>query len=80
MSSYSHGLSSGQIQTLAAMCEAFVPPLPADDLSKEIPVDKLQAVRSFYRASGSEPPIPDEVNLAFNLALFFNYNIKGLCS
>lgn len=61
MSSYSHGLSSGQIQTLAAMCEAFVPPLPADDLSKEIPVDKLQAVRSFYRASGSEPPIPDEV-------------------
>ncbi|KAF2294912.1 hypothetical protein GH714_026983 [Hevea brasiliensis] len=63
MSTYSHGLSSSQIRSLAALCETFIPPLPVDDLNKEIPVNKLQAVRSFYKSSGSEPPIPDEVNL-----------------
>ncbi|KAF2294918.1 hypothetical protein GH714_027013 [Hevea brasiliensis] len=61
MSTYSHGLSSSQIRSLAALCETFIPPLPVDDLNKEIPVNKLQAVRSFYKSSGSEPPIPDEV-------------------
>nr|XP_011459707.1 PREDICTED: long-chain-alcohol oxidase FAO2-like [Fragaria vesca subsp. vesca] len=53
-SKFSHGFSAAQIQSLAAMCEALIPPLSLDDTSD-------QALHSFYKASGSEPPIPDEV-------------------
>ncbi|CAI0386170.1 unnamed protein product [Linum tenue] len=60
-SSYSHGLSSGQIRSLSAICEAFIPPLTPPDQSQEVPVDRQQALVSFYGASGSHPPIPDEV-------------------
>ena len=67
---YSHGFSSGQIQTLAAMCEACIPPLsmPCDsiDKDKENPVDQ-KPLQSFYRASGSQPPLPDEASLSFSL-------------
>ncbi|KAK7858743.1 long-chain-alcohol oxidase fao2 [Quercus suber] len=63
---YSHGFSSGQIQTLAAMCEACIPPLsmPCDsiDKDKENPVDQ-KPLQSFYRASGSQPPLPDEAKV-----------------
>ncbi|KAM5563383.1 long-chain-alcohol oxidase FAO2-like [Rosa sericea] len=52
-SKFSHGFSAAQIQSLAAMCEALIPPLPLDTDD--------QALHSFYKASGSEPPIPDEV-------------------
>lgn len=56
----SHGLSTNQIQTLAAMCEAFLPPLPPDAVSKKFtPLN--DAARSFLDASGSHPPLPDEV-------------------
>ncbi|PSR89785.1 Long-chain-alcohol oxidase [Actinidia chinensis var. chinensis] len=58
-SSYSHGLSSNQIQSLSAMCEALIPPLP---LNKEHPTSpNNQSLNSFYQISGSHPPIPDEV-------------------
>ncbi|XP_041006050.1 long-chain-alcohol oxidase FAO2 [Juglans microcarpa x Juglans regia] len=57
--SYSHGFSSAQIQSLASICEALIPPLPWESISKDNPVD--QALRSFYKASGSHPPLPDEV-------------------
>ncbi|OWM62763.1 long-chain-alcohol oxidase FAO2-like isoform X2 [Punica granatum] len=56
---YSHGLSSAQIQSLAAICEAVIPPLPLDSMSKEL--SSNEAVCSFYNASGSQHPIPDEV-------------------
>ncbi|KAE9460722.1 hypothetical protein C3L33_07374, partial [Rhododendron williamsianum] len=55
--SYSHGFSSSQIQSLSAICEALIPPLP---LPNENPPDD-QALHSFYQISGSHPPIPDEV-------------------
>ncbi|CAN1270322.1 Long-chain-alcohol oxidase FAO2 [Linum perenne] len=63
-SSYSHGLGSGQIQSLSAICEAFVPPLtfPEDDSSNvRQQQQQKEAVVSFYGASGSDSPIPDEV-------------------
>ncbi|XP_050206793.1 long-chain-alcohol oxidase FAO2-like [Mercurialis annua] len=58
---YSHGFSSGQIQSLSAFCEALIPPLSANNVSTEIPLDKHKSVLSFYEASGSDSTIPDEV-------------------
>ncbi|KAK3193487.1 hypothetical protein Dsin_024797, partial [Dipteronia sinensis] len=57
-SSYSHGYTSAQIQSLAAICETLIPPLPLETINKEFADD--QAIISFYKASGSHPPIPDE--------------------
>lgn len=48
---YSHGFSSGQMQSLAAFCETLIPPLPVPSFSEEIPVDKQEANRSFYKRS-----------------------------
>lgn len=59
-SKFSHGFSSAQMQSLAAICEALIPPLSLE----EIP-DDHQALHysssSYHTASGSQPPIPDEV-------------------
>ncbi|KAK4750874.1 hypothetical protein SAY87_004356 [Trapa incisa] len=56
---YSHGMSPTQIQSLAAICETIIPSLRVDAMLKGFCSD--QAVCLFYKASGSEPPIPDEV-------------------
>ncbi|GMI73542.1 hypothetical protein like AT4G28570 [Hibiscus trionum] len=50
---YTHGFSSAQIQSLAAICGALIPPLP--------PPDQASSLHAFYKASGAEPPVPDEV-------------------
>ncbi|KAK4779020.1 hypothetical protein SAY86_006548 [Trapa natans] len=57
--SYSHEMSPAQIQSLAAICETIIPSLPLDNISNGFGSD--EAVRSFYKASGSDPPIPDEI-------------------
>ncbi|XP_062080086.1 long-chain-alcohol oxidase FAO2-like [Humulus lupulus] len=57
--SYSHGLSAAQIQSLAAICEALIPPLSMDTLGQENPLRR--SLHSFYQASGAQHPIPDEV-------------------
>ncbi|XP_030454854.1 long-chain-alcohol oxidase FAO2-like [Syzygium oleosum] len=57
--SFSHGFSADQMQSLAAMCETLVPPLSPDSIGDGIP--RNEAVCSFFRASGSRHPIPDEV-------------------
>ncbi|KAJ4726933.1 Long-chain-alcohol oxidase [Melia azedarach] len=59
VSGYSHGFSSAQIRSLAAICETLIPPLTPETISKEY--SDNQAILSFYKASGSQPPIPDEV-------------------
>ncbi|KAK4418419.1 Long-chain-alcohol oxidase FAO2 [Sesamum alatum] len=57
-SSYSHGFSSYQIQSLAAICHTLIPPLPLDDNDDDDDDANLlhQANHSFYKSSG-----PDEV-------------------
>ncbi|MBA0640179.1 hypothetical protein Goklo_023143 [Gossypium klotzschianum] len=52
---YTHGFSSAQTQSLAAICEALIPPLPLDSAHQASSLD------AFYKASGAEPPLPDEV-------------------
>lgn len=59
----SHGFSKAQVKALAAMCEALIPPLEVEELSipggREDPPSK--SLQAFYRASGADPPLPDEV-------------------
>lgn len=61
--SYRHGFSSSQMEALSSMCEAFIPPLSAEEINlsygKEDPPSK--DLRDFYMASGSQYPVPDEI-------------------
>ncbi|PIN14303.1 Long-chain-alcohol oxidase [Handroanthus impetiginosus] len=54
---YSHGFSDSQLQTLASICEVFLPPITVNS-DENIP---NKPVQSFYEASGSPYPVPDEV-------------------
>lgn len=56
---YSHGFSPSTLQSLAAVCEALVPSLPAPVVGGEEPPSK--SAQAFYSASCSVNPIPDEV-------------------
>ncbi|KAJ7954681.1 Long-chain-alcohol oxidase [Quillaja saponaria] len=56
---YKHGFSSGEMESLASICEAVLPPLPLDSL-KTKEVQSSKAVQSFWTTSGSQYPIPDE--------------------
>ena len=62
-SSYSHGFSSSQMQVLTTILDAFIPSLPPSAVTDEIrSLNRDDAINSFYRASASQAPIPDEVN------------------
>ncbi|KAK4281316.1 hypothetical protein QN277_012829 [Acacia crassicarpa] len=52
---YNHDLSASQMQVMAAICEAFLPPITHHDGASQSP-----ALQSFYGASGSQAPFPDE--------------------
>ncbi len=57
---WSHGFSAAEMETLASICEAFVPPLPLNSFEgKKDPPPK--AVQSFYTSSAAQNPIPHEV-------------------
>ncbi|KAK9287997.1 hypothetical protein L1049_016442 [Liquidambar formosana] len=57
-SKYSHGFTSSEMDSLAAICETLLPPLPPISLEKDQPT---KAEQTFYKTSGSKCPIPDEV-------------------
>ncbi|KAA8548845.1 hypothetical protein F0562_000529 [Nyssa sinensis] len=59
---YTHGFSSSQMEALASICEAFLPPLPLNSLEvTENGGQTNEAIESFQTASGSQHPLPDEV-------------------
>lgn len=62
-SKYTHGFSSSQIQSLAAISEAFIPPipLPSNPNPNRNRNRNQSAVSFFYSASGSQHPVPQEV-------------------
>ncbi|KVI03879.1 hypothetical protein Ccrd_017835, partial [Cynara cardunculus var. scolymus] len=60
-SKYTHGFSSSQIQSLAAISEAFIPPIPVPSNPTPSPNHNQSAVNFFYSASGSQHPVPQEV-------------------
>jgi long-chain-alcohol oxidase len=76
--SYSHGFSLAQIQSLAAICEALIPPLPWDSIGREKNPADHQSLHSFYKASGSQPPIPDEVNSCVYIYIYIY--ILSICT
>ncbi|KAK4492461.1 hypothetical protein RD792_003270 [Penstemon davidsonii] len=60
---YKHGFSSSQIQSLAAVCEALIPPLPTVlDTTVTSNGDQLHemALHSYYKSSAFQSPFPDE--------------------
>ena len=62
-SGYTHGFSSAQIQSLSAICETLVPPLPLDTINNKDNSADQAALHAFYKVSGAEPPVPDEVKI-----------------
>lgn len=61
-SNYSHGFSSSQMQALTAICDTFIPSLPPSAVrNDEIrSLNRAEAINSFYGASASMSPIPDQ--------------------
>lgn len=60
--SFKHGFSASQIETLGALCETVIPSLSPSNVSDDIrSYEPRDAVFSFFGASASQPPIPDEV-------------------
>ncbi|KAF5186108.1 Long-chain-alcohol oxidase fao2, partial [Thalictrum thalictroides] len=61
-SKFSHGFSSNELQSLASICEAFLPSIPLNSLHFNSSSDPLnKSLESFYLSSGSQGSIPDEV-------------------
>ncbi|KAK6138868.1 hypothetical protein DH2020_027390 [Rehmannia glutinosa] len=61
---YSHGYSTSELETLATICEVLLPPIPLNSHHNYPENDDDQsnkAIESFYKASGSQYPVPDEV-------------------
>ena len=60
---YSHGFSSSELEALTGICEAFIPPLPLNNSPDIVGKDgkTKAAIQSFYKSSGAQYPIPDEV-------------------
>ncbi|KAL3506165.1 hypothetical protein ACH5RR_031547 [Cinchona calisaya] len=60
---YSHGFTSSELEALSSICETFLPPLQLDNSPEIIEKDDQtnEAIQSFYKSSGSQYPIPDEV-------------------
>lgn len=64
-----HGFSSSQMESVASICEAFIPSLPPPPPSTNGSIDgrKEKTIKDFYRMSGSDHPLPDQVSLAHPL-------------
>ncbi|KAJ4838227.1 long chain fatty acid oxidase [Turnera subulata] len=59
---YSHGFTKAEMESLASICEAVLPPLPPNSLQSEGKEDQpCKPLQDFCAASGSQFPVPDEV-------------------
>ncbi|WOL16746.1 long-chain-alcohol oxidase FAO2 [Canna indica] len=69
-----HGFSAEQMRALAALCEAYIPPVAMDEKDDaaghlsggkeiaEVDQNRCKAREAFFLASGSDAPLPDEMN------------------
>lgn len=61
-SKYTHGFPSGDLETLASICEVFLPPVPQNSVPFSSNGDRTdEHIQSFLESSGSENFIPEEV-------------------
>ncbi|KAF5950680.1 hypothetical protein HYC85_012673 [Camellia sinensis] len=60
---YSHGFSAAQMESLASVCEAILPPLPFNslDVAQNQAQTNKKSIQFFHKASGSHNPVPDEI-------------------
>lgn len=59
---YNHRLSSSEIETLASICDVFLPSIPKDSVTfKGIGDQTDEQILSFLQASGSQNYVPEEV-------------------
>ncbi|XP_057798155.1 long-chain-alcohol oxidase FAO2-like [Salvia miltiorrhiza] len=57
---YKHGLSSSQIHSLSAVCEALIPCIPTNGNLNSNDTNGKLLHHSYYLSSASHPPFPDE--------------------
>ncbi|TKY51904.1 Long-chain-alcohol oxidase FAO1 [Spatholobus suberectus] len=58
---YTHPLSSAEMESMASICEALLPPLQLERLDTTKHNNTGKAVQHFWKASGSQFSIPDEI-------------------
>ncbi|GFY93128.1 fatty alcohol oxidase 3 [Actinidia rufa] len=60
---YSHGFSRAEMESLASVCEAILPPLPLNSLqlTQKAAHTNNRAIQFFHKASGSQNSVPEEV-------------------
>lgn len=58
---YTNSLSSAEMASMASICEALLPPLQLESLDTTKYDTTSKAVQQFWKASGSEFPVPHEV-------------------
>ncbi|XP_057499601.1 LOW QUALITY PROTEIN: long-chain-alcohol oxidase FAO1-like [Actinidia eriantha] len=60
---YSHGFSRAEMESLASVCEAILPPLPLNSLqlTQMAAHTNNEAIQFFHKASGSQNSVPEEV-------------------
>jgi long-chain-alcohol oxidase len=73
-SKYSHTFTKSEMQSLSTLCESILPPLPLNSLEGEED-QPSKALQFFCKASGSQTPIPDQVN---NHGTFENLKIFSI--
>ncbi|KAK4405907.1 Long-chain-alcohol oxidase FAO1 [Sesamum angolense] len=63
---FSHGFSASELEILTSICDVLLPPIPlmnSQESSAKNDVD--QSYEAFCNASGSQYPVPDEVNVYY---------------
>ncbi|KAF1002761.1 hypothetical protein AG4045_001021 [Apium graveolens] len=61
-SKYTHGLTPSDMETLASICEVFLPPIQQNSVHDiKIKGQTHEQIQSFLKASGSENLVPEEV-------------------
>lgn len=58
---YKHAFSSAEMESLANICEALLPPLQLESLDTMENNPTCKAVQFFWKSSGSQFSVPDEV-------------------
>lgn len=68
---YSHGYPPSELEALASISEAFLPPIPLNSSDRDDDTAPTKPIHNFYQASASQYPVPDEVGTGSIHAILF---------